>query len=506
MDLQTLLSFEWSIMAPEFIILGFAVLILLCELFLPEKVDRKQLGWLALASVILAFITLLGLMDRTTTSILEDTFRLDAFAKLFKLLLLFGTGAVIVMSINFNPREDKIKYQSEFYYLMLAALLGAMIMSSSGDLITLFVGLELLSIASYILVGIRKTNLKANESALKYVINGSIATAITLFGFSYVYGITGTTNLREMGEILLLLDNGQYLYLLGLAFFTVFVGLSFKIATVPFHMWAPDVYEGAATPVTAFLSVVSKTAGFVVIIRVMFVIFAFVSGGEGAGAEPLIYNVRPFIAVIAAVTMIIGNVVALRQTNIKRMLAYSSVAHAGYMLVAIASLSVFIFDIIWYYLFAYMFMTIGAFAVIQIVTERSESENITEFAGLYRRSPLLAVLMGIFILSLAGIPITAGFIGKLSIFIGAFIVDPGFYVLASIMIGTTIVSYFYYFGVMKQMFFVAPGESGTEKFTGGKSLLVVIVICALATVLFGLFPNVVTDYFQQIGNQFGDMR
>lgn len=498
--METLLSFEWGIMAPEFIILIVATGLSLIDLFLPKRVDRKIIGWIGFAGIVLAIISLVGLLDKEVTTILYDTFRLDAFAKVFKLLLLAGAALVIVLAISYEPKEGMQEYRGEFFYLLMAALLGAMVMSSSGDLITLFVGLELLSMSSYILVGLRKTNLQSNESAMKYVINGSIATAITLFGLSYLYGITGTTNLQEMAEFLPLINDNQYLYLLGIAFFMVFVGLSFKIATAPFHMWAPDVYQGAPTPVTAFLGVVSKTAGFIIIIRVLLSIFAYIH--NGVTQEPLLVNVQIYLAVIAGITMIVGNVVALRQRNVKRLFAYSSIAHAGYILVALATLSVFMFDIVWYYLLAYGLMTIGAFAVIQVVTEKSDSEDISQFAGLYRRSPALAIMMGIFILSLAGIPATAGFIGKLNIFIGAFAVEPGFFVLGSIMIATTIVSYFYYFGVMTQMFFRPPATE--TKIKVAPAMMIVIFICALATVVFGLFPNIAIDFFQQYGDQFKD--
>lgn len=500
MDMETILSFEWSIMAPEFIILIVATGLSILDLFLPKRVDRKLIGWLSFAGIVLAIISLVGLLDKEVTSILYDTFRLDAFAKVFKLLLLAGAALVIVMAISYEPKEGLKEHRGEFFYLLMAALLGAMVMSSSGDLITLFVGLELLSMASYILVGLRKTNVQSNESAMKYVINGSIATAITLFGLSYLYGITGTTNLQEMAGFLPLINDNQFLYLLGIAFFMVFVGLSFKIATAPFHMWAPDVYQGAPTPVTAFLGVVSKTAGFIIIIRVLLSIFAFIE--NGATGEPLLLNIQIYLAVIAGVTMIVGNVIALRQRNVKRLLAYSSIAHAGYLLVALATLSVFMFDIVWYYLLAYGLMTIGSFAVIQVITEKSDSEDISQFAGLYRRSPFLAIMMGIFILSLAGIPATAGFIGKLNIFIGAFAVEPGFFVLGSIMIATTVVSYFYYFGVMTQMFFRPPVAE--TKVKAAPAMMVLIFVCALATIVFGLFPNIAIDFFQQYGAQFKD--
>lgn len=491
-----MLAFEWGIMAPEFIVLITAIVLALLDLILPKKVDRKVIGWLGFAGLVVAIVSLVGLLDKEVTMILYDTFRLDAFAKVFKMLLLVGTALVIVLAISYEPKEGMKENRGEFFYLILAALLGAMVMSSSGDLITLFVGLELLSITSYILVGLRKGNLQSNESALKYVINGSIATAFTLFGLSYLYGITGTTNLQGMADFLPLINDSQYLYLLGLAFFMVFIGLSFKIATAPFHMWAPDVYQGAPTPVTAFLGVVSKTAGFIIIIRIVLSIFAHVN--DGVTNEPLLLNVQMYLAVIAGATMIIGNVVALRQRNVKRLLAYSSVAHAGYILVALATLSIFMYDIIWYYLVAYGLMTVGAFAVIQVITEKSDNEDISQFAGLYRRSPALAILMGIFILSLAGIPATAGFIGKLKIFIGAFAVKPGFFVLGSIMIATTVVSYFYYFGIMTQMFFRPPASE--TKVKTAPAMMVVILLCAVATVVFGLFPNIAIDFFQQYVN------
>ena len=500
MDLETLKSFEWGLMAPEFIILIATVLLTLLDLFLPKKFDRRILGWIAFASILVAIAALGALLGEEVGSILLDTFRLDTFAKAFKLLLLVGAALVLLLAIDYQPKEGLNEYRGEFYYLFLTGLLGAMIMSSSGDLITLFVGLELLSISSYILAGLRKKNLKSNESAMKYVINGSISTAITLFGMSYLYGITGSTNLKAMAEMLMNLTDPQYTYLLGLSFFMIFIGLSFKLASVPFHMWAPDVYEGAPTPVTAFLSVVSKIAGFVIMIRVMVSIFSAIPTENGT--IPMLFSLQDFIAFLAAVTMIVGNVVALRQRNIKRLFAYSSIAHAGYLLVAFTAMSYVMFDSIWFYMVAYVFMNLGAFAVIQLITAKTGSEEIDHFAGLYRRSPILAVTMAVFILSLAGIPGTAGFIGKLNIFLGALMVSPSHYVLASIMIATTVVSYFYYFGIMTQMFFRPAAVEGKVKVPA--ATLAVLIICAAATVLFGVMPQLAFDFLQTNFNQFLD--
>lgn len=501
MDLETLLSYKWSIMAPEFIILGVATVLSLLDMYMSKSQNRKILGWLGFAGILAAIVSLLSLLGQGTEAILYDTFRLDSFAKAFKLLLLIGAALVMLIAVSYEPRDGLKEFSGEFFYLFMAGLLGAMMMSSSGDLITLFVGLELLSISSYILAGMRKKNIQSNESAMKYVINGSISTAITLFGLSYVFGLTGTTNLKEMAGILMSVTDEQHIYLLGLAFFMVIVGLSFKLATAPFHMWAPDVYQGAPTPVTAFLSVVSKTAGFILIVRILFSIFANTPSG-GPDRVPMILTVQDYIAFLAGATMIIGNLIALRQRNIKRIFAYSSIAHAGYLLVAIASMSLFMFDTLWFYLGAYLFMNLGAFAIIQHVTNKSGSEDISQFAGLYRRAPFLAIGMSVFLLSLAGIPGTAGFIGKLKIFTGALVLAQGQYVLVSILIATTVVSYFYYFGVMVQMFF-RPGDE-TEKIKVPAALGAVIGISIFATILFGIAPNIAFDFLQGNFNQFTD--
>jgi NADH-quinone oxidoreductase subunit N len=503
MDLDTLLSFEWGTMTPEFIILGILTLLSVLDLFLPKHVDRKILGWIGFVGVILALVSLVSLIGHDTTSILFDTFRLDSFAIAFKLILLVGAALVLLLAIDFNHNEGLELYKGEFYYLFLAALLGAMMMASSGDLITLFVGLELLSIPSYILAGMRKRNLKSNESAMKYVINGGISSAITLFGMSYVYGIAGTTNLKGIATVFGGISDAQHIYILGLAFFMIFVGLSFKLASAPFHMWAPDVYEGAPTPVTAFLSVVSKTAGFVIILRILLSVFGYIPVTQEDGQQiPLLFAIQDYIAFLAGATMIIGNVIALRQHNIKRLFAYSSIAHAGYILVALTAMSFVTFDAIWFYLLAYALMNLGAFAIIQLITMKTGSEDIKHFAGLYRRAPLLAVAMGIFILSLAGIPGTAGFIGKLNIFMGALMVDQAHYVLVSIMIATTVVSYFYYFGIMTQMFFRPAADEAKIVMPAGTTA--VILFTAIATILFGIMPNLALDFLHTNFNQFVD--
>ncbi|MFT4416367.1 NADH-quinone oxidoreductase subunit NuoN [Fredinandcohnia humi] len=499
MDLDTLLSYEWGVMAPEFIILGVATLLSLLDLFMGKEKDRKLLAWIGIVGIVAAIGFTVALIGNDVTSILFDTFRLDSFSIAFKLILLVGAGLVLLLAMSYEP-TDEIQYRGEFYYLFLTALLGAMMMTSSSDLITLFVGLELLSISSYVLAGIRKRNKLSNESAMKYVINGTISTAIFLFGVSYVYGLTGTTNLREIFAAFTNINDGQLIYLMAIALFMIVVGLSFKIAAAPFHMWAPDVYQGAPTPVTAFLSVVSKTAGFVIILRIIVTMFIQAPSGDEE-APYLLFHLQDYLAFLAGATMIIGNTIALRQRNIKRLMAYSSIAHAGYLLVAFVTYSYFMMDAIWFYLVAYLFMNLGFFAILQVITQKSGSEDISQFAGLYKRSPVTAVALGVFILSLAGIPGTAGFIGKLKIFIGAFMTSPSHYVLASVMIATTVVSYFYYFGILTQMFFRPAADDSKIKLP--VNVLVVIVIAVLGTIGFGIFPGVAFEFIQQFGN-FGD--
>lgn len=489
MDLETLLSYEWSIMAPEFTIVIVATLLSLIDMFMNRDKGRQILAWLGLAGIAIALFFLVGQFDHPPTNILNETYRLDSFSKAFKLIFLVGTAFVLLMTLHYEPKEGML-YRGEFYYLILTALLGAMMMASSADMITLFIGLELLSISSYILAGIRKKNLQSNESAMKYVINGGISTAIILFGMSYVYGLSGSTNLYVVGKELANIMSGDLQLLITLAFLMIFVGLSFKIASVPFQMWAPDVYQGAPTPVTAFLSVISKAAGFVIILRFFIITFLQTPGiGEGV----LLNSMKEYIAILAGITMIVGNTIALKQKNIKRLLAYSSIAHAGYLLVPFVALSAFMFEGIWFYLVAYLLMNLGAFAILQVITQKEDNEDVNSFRGLYHRSPGLAILMSIFLLSLAGIPGTAGFIGKLNIFLGALSTTPGHYVLAGVMMATTVISYFYYFGIMKVMFF-HPAEK-KEKVGVPAGIMVVVGLCAVGTVLFGIMPGLAIDFF-----------
>ncbi len=501
MEINELLNYQWSSMMPEFTILLTAVALSLLDLFMPKNRDRAILVWFALAGIAMAIVFLIFQLDDGVVTILNQTYRLDSFAKAFKLLMLIGTGLVLLLGIRANDLDE---VKGEYPYLLLTGLLGGMMMASSADLITLFVGLELLSLSSYILVGIRKKNQLANEAAFKYIVNGGIATAITLFGMSYLFGLTGETNIYEIQALMgsdIVTENR---YIAVFAFLMIFVGLAFKITAAPFHMWAPDVYQGAETPITAYLSVVSKIAGFAIMLRLLMVPFVFAPGTgkvitpDGVSYETLLVSVRPYLVLLVVLTILIGNLIALRQLNAKRLFAYSSIAHAGYLLVPFAALSELVFDAVWFYLAAYLLMNLGAFAVIHALSDETKEVTVDSFAGLFKRSPYVTIAMTIYLLSLAGIPLTAGFIGKFEIFMSALGTEPKRFVLALAMLTGTILSYVYYFGLFIQMYF---RPSVTRKpVVASNGLVAVLAITAAGTVILGIFPSValtfIHDHFQ----------
>ncbi|MGZ0087322.1 NADH-quinone oxidoreductase subunit NuoN [Caldibacillus thermoamylovorans] len=488
---------DWSLMTPEWIVLAVAVVLLLIDVAMPDERSRRPLAWGAALGAVLALGATAALIPAEPASILHGTFRLDSFAKAFKLLLLAGGALALLIVAGWNPKEGS-RYGGEFAYLLLFALLGAMMTASSGDLLTLFVSVELLTVSSYILAGLRKTVAASNEATLKYVINGGIATAVMLFGMSYVFGWTGTTNLDEIARRL---QETNEPYMLALAFLLLLIGVSFKLAAVPFHMWAPDVYEGAPVPATAFFAVVSKTAGFVLLLRLLVTMFA-AAPAEGRDPSSLLLSMQPAIAVLAGLTMIIGSVVALRQRSLKRLLAYSSIAHAGYLLAGFAALSWTMIDSLWIYLLAYLLMNMGAFAIVSHIVDETGSDDWDGLTGLYRHRPLLAAALGLFLLSLAGIPGTAGFIAKLHLFIGLVVTEPGHYVLAAVMAITTIISYVYYFNLIVQLFF-RPLFSSAPLGRMSAGLSAAVVLCALGTLALGWAPGLAYNVLAQF-DHFGD--
>ncbi len=475
---MTAFNADWSLMTPEIVLAILALIVFTIDFTTGIRGKKPFIGVLSVISLLITIF--LVIIFNQTPGTITHSFIVDPFAMLFKIVILIGVSLVIITSMSYLDKHKDI-FHGEMYSLFLFAALGAILMVSSADLITLFVGLELLSISSYCLAGFRRSQAKSSEAALKYVILGGTASAFILYGMSFLYGLTGTTNLVTIGENMpVLYGHNQYLITMSLLF--MIAGFGFKISIVPFHMWAPDVYEGAPTPVTGFLAVVSKVAGFGILLRILALGF----GG--------IYKEWYFIlAIIAALTMIVGNTVALLQTNIKRLMAYSGIAQAGYLLLPLAaSLNLYIsLNMIVYYAFAYVFMTLGAFAIISYVTDSAETEDISSFAGLYKRSPFLAHAMTVFLVSMAGLPLTAGFVGKVYIFLG--VITSEMVWLAVIMIVTSTISFFYYFGIIKQMYMRAPiDESSTLKIPTSISL--VVTISLIGTFGLAIFANFLMNY------------
>jgi len=431
--------------APEIGLTIMALVVLALDLYLPESKRRN-----------IAFVSCIGLAGLAITPLLwappeggalmwGGMVRHDALGQIFKVMVLLAGSITCLMSIDVKGIGSK----GEYYLVIIVATLGACLMSSSADLIMLFLALETTTIPLYILAAFKRDD-KSTEAGLKYFLFGSFTSAITLYSFSLLYGFTGQTNLYSLAQYLGTAEFGSNPAPVLIALVLALVGLGFKISAVPFHFWTPDVYEGAPTPVTAFLSVASKAASFALLIR--FLVAVFPNTLEVGGADIQAFWVQ-LIAALAVISMTLGNVVALAQKNIKRLLAYSSIAQAGYTLMGVAAIQSQTDQgvaSVAFYLFMYTFTNLLAFAVVILFAEATGSETIADFAGLNRRSPWLALTMTIALLSLAGIPPAAGFFGKFFLFNAA--VEAGFVWLAIIGVLNSIVALYYYLVVIKVMY------------------------------------------------------
>jgi proton-translocating NADH-quinone oxidoreductase chain N len=410
----------------------------------------------------------------------------DLFGAVFFLIASLGALVVMLMSIDFFA--DKKYHRAEYYTLLMFASAAIMLVSVSRDFITIYLSLEFLSIISYALAAYLKTDAKSSEAGIKYLIFGAVSSAVMLYGMSILYGLTGATNLVEVSGTL---KTGVASYAAAaLAVLFVLVGLGFKVAMVPFHLWAPDVYEGAPTPVTAFLSVCSKAAGLAILVRVLWAI------------PPSAVDWYSILALIAGLSMTLGNLVAISQSNIKRMLAYSSIAHIGYILVGVlaaAKGAELAMTGVLVYIFSYLFMNLGAFTVAIAVGRKTGSDEIKSFAGLIRRAPLYAGSMVVFLLSLAGLPPTGGFLGKFYIFAGAIqeslrLGDNTLFALAIIAIANSVVSVYYYFNVVRTMFFGS--EENAEPIKPTPALGMALVFTMVITIAILIFAHPVTSLAQ----------
>jgi NADH-quinone oxidoreductase subunit N len=423
------------------------------------------------------------------------------------MIFLTATALIILNALN-TIKKSEVPQKGEFFYLLLPATVGAMVMASSLDMIILYIGIELLGISTYVLIAMKKFAAKSAEAAFKYVVIGAISSAFLLFGMSYLYGLTGETNIYAVGQILV--GNSGFETLLYIATFFVIVGLGLKIAAAPFHLWAPDVYQGAPTPITAYLAVVAKGAAFAVIFRVFAYLFfypylAATSQGVPYPYTDLMNDIFLGLAVIGVLAMIVGTTGALKQKNMKRLLALSGIANSGYLLIPLA-VSISRFGVVglaaedvpnvvgitdfYFYLAVYMIMNIGAFAVLSVVSQASKTTDIKAFFGLYYRAPWTAIAMLIFLLSLAGLPISGGFFGKLFILLGA--AQASAYWLVAIILATSVISYYFYFRVAKQMFM--RGDSIENPVKIPVTTGIVIWLCAAATLAAGIVPNIIMTW------------
>ncbi len=460
------------LLSPQlFLILGGIALMLLEPL---TPAGRKgRMGRLAvLVTAVAAYALKFQWSDHSRT-ILHGMLIIDNYGVFFQWLFLIIAGVSAFLSMRFNERESIER--GEYYALLLFACSGMSLMASSGDLILTFLGIEILSIATYILAGFKRTDARSNESSLKYFLLGSFATAILLYGIALIYGGTGTTNYLSIRELASLEGGVQSTTLIGMGL--LLVGFGFKVALVPFHSWVPDVYEGAPTPVTAFMAVGPKAAGFAALIRILVQVL-----------PNMAQDWSTILWILAILTMTLGNVVAVLQTNIKRMLAYSAIAHAGYILVGIVPNSDMGFSAVLFYLVIYTVMNLVAFSIVLSFSRKGDLRvNLDDYAGLGHRAPFAAAALSMALVSLAGIPLTGGFMGKFYLFSAA--VQKGFIGLAIIGVLNSVVSVFYYFRVMVYMYMREPGEGAAEPEPIGWPVQALVGIGVVLILFLGIHPD-----------------
>lgn len=476
---------------PETVVVVTALAVLAADLLaLREQPVRVRFGLgAAIASVgcLLAIFLALGRHDHE--NIAGGMFVVDSLTNVIKVAILGLTIFTVVLSTSSKFTE----HVGEYLALILLATAGMMFLVSAEDLLMIFISLELLSLSLYVLTAFNKRNIKSAEAALKYFLFGGMAAAFMLFGISLLYGMSGSTNLPEIARGLA----GKGLdSLLIVAIVTTVIGFGFKVAAVPFHLWAPDAYEGAPTPSAAFIATGSKVASFFILAKVMMIGFG---GAEGsAGWQNFVSGWVPVVAVVAALSMVLGNLTAIAQTSVKRLLAYSAIAHAGYMLIGLLANTPVSQAALMFYVITYALTVLGAFGVVAVVEEASGSDSIASFAGLSRRAPVLSLCLLVFFLSLAGIPPLAGFIGKFFVFsavVGAEAKHLGLLWLVILAIAMSAVSFYYYLRVLKAAY-VTDGANGTDAIKVPVATMMALVILALLVVVLGCAPSLLLNGLQ----------
>lgn len=480
MDMISIPVVNMTPILPEIFLSALAMVLLLINVFGPSG-QKSYLAYISFFGIV-ATAVLVGAGWGGHIESFSGSVVLDNFATFFKMIFLLAAGLAVLISDQYMEREGC--NHGELYPLILFTVVGMMFMASGTDLMTIFLGLEVMSVSLYVLAGFNRANKKSNEAGLKYFLLGAFSTGFLLYGMALTYGATGTTRIYKIASVVgqMTLPSANIMLVAGMLL--MMTGFLFKIAAVPFHMWTPDVYEGAPTPMTAFMSAGPKAAGFAALLRILLV-----------AMPTLQVEWSQLLWVLAVLTMTVGNITALRQDNIKRMLAYSSIAHAGYALVGLTAGNGTATAGILFYMLSYTFMNIGAFAVIILIAKKGETNgNVMDFAGLGFKRPVLAVAMTIFLFSLAGMPPTAGFIGKFYLFSGA--VQKGYIWLAVIGVLNSAASVYYYLRVMVYMYMKEPTEE--FEWTQVTAPVVLALIIAIAgTMIPGIVPSVILEYAQE---------
>ncbi len=473
-------AINFAAIMPETILSVIAMVLLLVNVFVPSE-QKAYLGYLSLVGLIVTFFSVVSgwgnPQDGFGGSVMQDN-----FALFFKGIFLVSAILSVLITDQYMKREE-CNY-GELYPLILFATAGMMLMASGTDLMTIFLGLEVLSVSLYVLAGFNRNDVKSNEAGLKYFLLGAFSTGFLLYGMALTYGATGTTKIAMIASYVAQNSavSSNYMFIIGMLLMGV--GFSFKIAAAPFHMWTPDVYEGAPTPMTAFMSVGPKAAGFAAFVRV----FVIALPSLKADWSDLLW-------ILAVLTMTVGNITALYQNNIKRMLAYSSIAHAGYVLVGFTAGNAVGTAGVMFYMLSYAFMNIGAFAIIVLIGKKGEpNNNVEDYAGFGHKHPLLGLCMSIFLFSLAGIPPAAGFIGKFYLFSGA--IQAGYIWLAIIGVLNSAASVYYYLRVMVFMYMKEPVED-----FDWLTVTPAIALCLLLAVAGVLIPGIVPGYLLELAQK-----